>query len=138
LTTLYEQQKTMYETNTHSIPSRVVSLGQPHVRPIPRGKAKAKTEFGAKLHISMVDGYVRMERLDFEAYNEAGDFYKILDGYFERYGSYPERILADRLYRNRQTLQYCKERSIRITGPALGRPPKDEAVTKGKMTNRLV
>ena len=130
LTTLYGQQKTMYETNTHSIPHRIVSLGQPHVRPIPRGKAKAKTEFGAKLHISMVDGYVRMERLDFEAYNEASDFYKIVEGYHERYGCYPERILADRLYRNRQTLQYCKERGIRITGPALGRPPKDAKVTK--------
>lgn len=130
LTTVYEQQRIMYEANTHSMPRRIVSLSQPHVRPIPREKAKAKTEFGAKLHISMVDGYARMERLDFEAYNEAGDFFRIVEGYRRRYGRYPERILADRIYRNRDTLAYCKEYGIRLTGPALGRPPKDATVSK--------
>jgi hypothetical protein len=130
LLTTYGQQKTMHDNNTRSVPCRIVSLSQPHVRPITRGKAKAKTEFGAKLHISMVNGYARMERLDFEAYNEANDFNKIVEGYRERYGCYPERILADRIYRNRKTLQYCKERSIRVTGPALGRPPKDAKVTQ--------
>lgn len=130
ITTVYEQQRIMDEMNTHSIPHRIVSLSQPHVRPIPRGKAKAKTEFGAKLHISMVDGYARLERLDFEAYNEAGDFFKIVEGYRRRYGRYPERILADKLYRNRDTLAWCKERHIRLTGPALGRPPKNAEVSR--------
>lgn len=130
LTTVYEQQRIMYETKTHSIPHRIVSLSQPHVRPIPRGKAKAKTEFGAKLHISMVDGYARIERLDFETYNEAGDFFRIVEGYRRRYGRYPERILADRIYRNRDTLAYSKKHGIRLTGPALGRPPKDTAISR--------
>jgi hypothetical protein len=130
LTTVYEQQRIMHETRTHSIPHRIVSLSQPHVRPIPRGKAKAKTEFGAKLHISLVDGYARMERLDFETYNEASDFFKIVEGYRRRYGRYPERILADRIYRNRDTLAWCKELGIRLTGPALGRPPKDALLSK--------
>lgn len=130
LTSLYEQQRIMYETKTHSIARRIVSISQPHIRPIPRGKAKATTEFGAKLHISMVDGYARMERLDFENYNEAGDFYRIVEGYRSRYGRYPERILADRIYRNRDTLAYCKEHGIRLTGPALGRPPKDASLSR--------
>jgi hypothetical protein len=130
ITTVYEQQRIMHETNTHSMPRRIVSLNQPHVRPIPRGKAKAKTEFGAKLHISMVDGYARMERLDFEAYNEAGDFFRIVEGYRRRYGRYPERILADKIYRNRDTLAWCKEHHIRLTGPALGRPPKSAEISR--------
>lgn len=45
---LYDQQKTMYETNTHSIEDRIVSISQPHIRPIVRGKAGAECEFGAK------------------------------------------------------------------------------------------
>ena len=130
VTTVYEQQRIMYETNTHSIPRRIVSLSQPWVRPIVRGKAHANTEFGAKLHISLVDGYIRIERLGFEPYNEAEDFYRAVEGYRERYGRYPARILADKLYRNRQTLAYCKEHGIRLTGPALGKPPKDQALTK--------
>ena len=38
---LYQQQKTMYETRTHRIDERIVSISQPHVRPIVRGKASA-------------------------------------------------------------------------------------------------
>lgn len=40
-------------------------------------------------------------------------------------GHYPSRILADKIYRNRENLKYCKERGIRLSGPALGRPKKD-------------
>ncbi|MGI6634882.1 MAG: transposase [Christensenellales bacterium] len=35
--------------------------------------------------------------------------------------------MADRAYRTRENLQYCKERGIRMSGPKLGRPPKDKA-----------
>ena len=130
VTTVYEQQRLMYETRTHSIPRRIVSLSQPWVRPIVRGKAHANTEFGAKLHISLSNGYIRIERLDFESYNEAEDLYRAVERYRNRYGHYPQRILADKLYRNRQTLAYCKERNIRLTGPALGKPPKDRALSR--------
>lgn len=47
LRTLYTQQKTMYEEKTHSIPDRIVSISQPYIRPIVRGKASASVEFGA-------------------------------------------------------------------------------------------
>ena len=76
LTTLYEQQLYMYEHRVHSVPDRIISIRQPWVRPIVRGKAHANTEFGAKLHISMVDGYARIERLSFDAFNEATDFFR--------------------------------------------------------------
>ena len=130
VTTVYEQQRLMYETRTHSIPRRIVSLSQPWVRPIVRGQAHANTEFGAKLHISLSNGYIRIERLDFESYNEAEDLYRAVERYRERYGHYPQRILADKLYRNRQTLAYCKQHNIRLTGPALGKPPKNRILTK--------
>lgn len=130
LTAVYEQQRILFETNSHSIPQRIVSLSQPFVRPIVRGKARARTEFGAKLHISLVDGYARIERLSFEPYNEAGDFFHIVDRYRGQYGMYPVRILADKLYRNRETLAFCRENGIRLTGPALGRPPKDRGLSR--------
>ena len=37
--------------------NRIVSIYQPHLRPIVRGKAKAKVEFGAKIGASIVNGY---------------------------------------------------------------------------------
>ena len=48
VTTVYEQQRIMQETHTHRIPGRIVSLFQPWIRPIVRGKAHANTKFGAK------------------------------------------------------------------------------------------
>ena len=123
VTTVCEQQRIMQETHTHQILGRIVSLFQPWIRPIVRGRAHANTEFGAKLHISLSNGYIRIERLDFESYNEAENLYRAVERYRERYGHYPQRILADKIYCNRQTMAYCKERGIRLAGPALGKPP---------------
>ena len=126
ITTLYEQQLYMYENHTHSIENRIVSISQPWIRPIVRGKTHANTEFGAKLHISMVDGYAKIERLSFDAFNEATDFFSAVEGYRKDHGFYPARVLADKIYRNREILSWCKEHNIQMTGPALGRPPKNQ------------
>ena len=78
----------------------------------------------------MLDGYARIERLSFDAFNEAADFFKAVEGYRERYGFYPARVLADKIYRNRETISWCKDRGIQLTGPTLGRPPKDPEQTR--------
>ena len=54
----------------------------------------------------------------------------MIERYKERTGCYPERILADKIYRNRENLSYCAERKIRLSGPAHGRPKKDEICDK--------
>ena len=120
----------MYENRVHTVPDRVVSISQPWVRPIVRGKAHANTEFGAKLHISMVDGYAKIERLSFNAFNEATDFFSAVEGYRQEHGCYPQRILVDKIYRNRETISWCKAQGIQLTGPALGRPAKNAERTK--------
>ena len=51
------QQKEMLAHRTSRVANRIVNIAQPHVRPIVRGKARNKTEFGAKLSASLVDGY---------------------------------------------------------------------------------
>ena len=130
--TIYEQQKYMYDNRTHSVPDRIVSVSQPFVRPILRGKAGKPVEFGAKLDISVVDGWTRLECYSFDAYNEAGNLKAMAERFREREGHYPARILADKLYRNRDNLSYCKEHGIRLSGPALGRPKKGESRDKAQ------
>ena len=56
----------------------------------------------------------------------------MVERFREREGHYPSRILADKIYRNRENLSYCKERGIRLSGPALGRPRKDEIWDKAQ------
>ena len=48
------------------ISDRTVSISQPHVRPIVRGKASAKVEFGAKISVSLIDGISFVDRIAIE------------------------------------------------------------------------
>ena len=123
---LYEQQKYMYDNHTHSVPDRIVSVSQPFIRPIVRGKAGKPVEFGAKLDISVSNGWARLEYWSFDAYNKATKLVETIERYRAREGHYPERVLADKIYRNRENLSYCKLHGIRLSGPALGRPRRDE------------
>src|SRR5699024_6151531 len=106
---------------------RIVSISQPHVRPIVRGKAKAGTEFGAKVSVSLVNGYALMENLDWDNYNEGTTLQESAERYKSRFGHYPEATLADQIYRQRENRQYCQEKGIRRRVPALGRPSKEKA-----------
>ena len=119
---LLAQQTHMYKTKCHRIADRIVNIHQPHVRPIVRGKAGAAVEFGAKVAISLENGYSRIEKMSWDAYNEAGTLIDTIESYKKRNGRYPEAVLADRIYRNRENLAYCKEHGIRLSGPRLGRP----------------
>jgi transposase, IS5 family len=123
---LYRQQREMYSKRSHRVDDRIVSISQPHVRPIVRGKAKANVEFGAKVAISLVNGYALVERLEWDTYNEGNTLQASVEAYYQRYGCYPEAVLADKIYRNRENLRYCKENGIRLSGPQLGRPSKVE------------
>lgn len=98
VTELYRQQQEMFEDKKHRIEDRIVSISQPHVRPIVRGKESAPVEFGAKVAVSKVNEHYRIEK------------YKP--------------------YRNRENLAWCKEHGIRLSGPPLGRPKRDQSIDK--------
>jgi IS5 family transposase len=127
---IYRQQLAMYQKKLHKAEDRIVSLHMPFVRPIVRGKAKAEVEFGAKLAISVVDGYSYMEHLSFDAFNEGTTLITSAENYRQRFGFYPEAIIVDKIYRNRDNLQFCKKNHIRLNGPPLGRPTKDTELLK--------
>lgn len=116
------QQEKMYKAKNHRVTDRIVNLYQPHVRPIVRGKASAAVEFGAKVAISIENGICRIEKLSWDAFNEASILIESVERYKDRHGHYPEAVLADRIYRNRDNLAFCKENNIRLSGPRLGRP----------------
>ena len=121
---IYEQQKYMYDEKTHSVKDRIVNIYQPYVRPIPRGKDKVSTEFGAKISASEVDGMSRVEHISWDNFNESIDLELQTEIFKNTYGHYPELLLADRIYLNRENRKYLKEKGIRIVGKPLGRPTK--------------
>ena len=98
---VYGQQKYMYENKVHSVPDRIVSISQPYIRPIVRGKTAAPVEFGAKLDLSLDEkGMARIDRMAFDAYNESDVLISAVERYRARTGHYLERVLADQIYRN--------------------------------------
>jgi hypothetical protein len=73
VTEVYRQQLSMYEKKEQSIQDRIVSLTQPHIRPIVRGKAGKSVEFGAKMSASCRNGYVFLDRISWDDFNESLD-----------------------------------------------------------------
>ncbi len=122
---LYCQQLEMFENYSNRTDDRIVSITQPHVRPIKRGKAGRNTEFGAKLSLSVVDGFSFADRISWDSYNESTDLIDQIQTYHRRFGFYPESIHADKIYRTRANRNFCKAHGIRLSGPSLGRPPKN-------------
>ena len=123
---VYRQQKEMYDSGRHECADRIVSLRQPHVRCIMRGKAGRPYEFGQKLHFSVVNGYTFIEDQEWNNYNEGIRLIAASERYRGRFGTYPAAILADTIYRNRENRKFCRDNGIRLSGPRLGRPRKDE------------
>ena len=131
---LYEQQQYMYDNKVHKVENRIVSISQPWVRPIVRGKVKAPVEFGAKLDLSIdAEGYARIENISFDAYNESTCLQDAVNAYYERTGYYPKRVLADQIYRTRDNRAFCQKHGIRLSGPKLGRPSKTTTKTEKKI-----
>jgi hypothetical protein len=136
---LCRQQLWMYENNSHKIADRIVSISQPYVRPILRGKAKSNVEFGAKISVSLVNGFSFVDRISWDSYNESGDLESQIESYRYRFGFYPQSVHADQIYRTRRNHRYCKERGIRLSGPPLGRPKKltEETACELKAQRRI-
>ena len=124
---VYRQQLHLYRTRDRSIPDRIVSVSQPHVRPIVRGKASAPTEFGANISVSLIGEYASLDRLSWDAYYEGADLPLQAESFRTRTGHYPAVVYADKAYTTRANRAWCNERGIRLAGIPPGRPPTDPA-----------
>lgn len=133
---LYRQHKHMYDERVHRVDNRIVSLGQPHVRPIVRGKANANVEFGAKLNVALHDGMAWLDHLSWEAHNEGEWLLHHVERYKKHYGHYPEAVNVDGIYCTRANRAALKPLGIRIIGKPLGRPTAESLTAKAKHAKR--
>jgi hypothetical protein len=120
--TLYDQQWYMFSERIHSVEHRIVSIHQPHVRPIVRGKTNANVEFGAKIQVSMMNGYAFLDDLSWDAFNEGTRLMSSVEKYKSRFGYYPAEVLVDKIYCTRSNRAALKEKRIALRAKPLGRP----------------
>lgn len=73
-----------------------------------------------------------MERLSWNVYNESESLIPVIEAYKSRNRFCPKRILVDKIYRNRQNVNYCKQCDISIIGPYLGKPKKNKSKEERK------
>ena len=88
---------------------------------------------------SSFEGYVFLDRISWNNFNESGDFQAQVEAFKEFTGQYPESVHVvsealeeDRIYRTLDNRAWCKERGIRMSGPPLGRPPAHVSKEKKK------
>jgi len=134
----------MYEEEKNRIDHRIVSINQPHIRPIVRGKTGSAVEFGGKISISVYENYVFLDKLSWDNFNESTHLREQVKKYYQLMGYYPIIIHVDAIYKTRANRAYCKEKGIKMNGPALGRPKKNlikeekkEARENEKVRNRV-
>jgi IS5 family transposase len=126
---LYRQQQEMYDAQSQRVNDRIVNLSKPHVRPIIRGKAGRNTEFGAKISISDDNGFVDLDRISWDNYNESSDLIKRVEQYKEDRGYYPERVCADKIYMTVQNKQFCALHGIRLSGHGRSKKTQERCET---------
>lgn len=127
---VYRQQQEMYDEKKHTISSRIISISQPHVRSIKRNKTGAKWEFGAKISVGIVDGLTTIYRIGWDNFNESLDLQGQIKEHHRTHGCWPESVHADKIYRTRLNMKFCKKHGIRFSGQKLGRPFEDVALLK--------
>ena len=120
--TLYDQQMEMYINKVHSVAHRITNIHQPHIRPIVRGKTTAKVEFGAKIQVSLMQGYAVLDEVSWESFNEGTRLIDSVEHYKKLFGYYPKEVFADKIYCTRSNRSQLKEKGIDLIAKPLGRP----------------
>ena len=121
-------------TKVRRCDDRIVSISQPYVRPIVRGKQSKPVEFGAKLSVSLNgQGLARVDYLRWDAFHEGLDLQSQLEDYRRRYGYYPQKVLADPIYGTHANRRYLKSKGILFAGKPLGRPNKVTAANRQRV-----
>ena len=130
--TLNAQQRKMYDEKSNHCADRIVSIDQPWVRPIVRGKSGKKVEFGTKMGVVHADGFAKAETLSWDAYNESADLIPHVEAYKKLRGHYPELVQVDKIYGTNKNRKWCQERGIRMTVSKKGKKPELSKYQKRK------
>ena len=117
ITKMYRQQKNHFQSKDcrESIKDSIVSISQPYVRPIVRGKEVKSVEFGAKVNNILVDGISFIEKLSFNAFNEGTRLIHCLKMHKRLFGVEAKKVGGDTGYAGTENRDYCKANGIQTS-----------------------
>lgn len=108
---VYRQQKYMFDNKTNTVANRIVSLFKHYIRPIKRGKENKPVEFGAKAAISQVDGISLIDKLSFDAFNEAKELKSSIVKHEQRFEAC-RQVGIDAIYGTNENRKFMKSKGI--------------------------
>jgi len=108
---VYRQQKYMFDHHTNIVAHRIVSLFKYYIRPIKRGKENKPVEFGAKAAISQVGGLNLIDKLSFDAFNEAKELKASILKHQQRFQAC-RQVGIDAIYGTNENRKFMKGKGI--------------------------
>lgn len=132
---IYRQQREMHSKGVNRCEDRIVSISQPYIRPIVRGKVDTPVEFGPKFTVILQNGFAKIDRFSWDAYNESEDLIPAVEKYYKQKGYYPESVNADTIFGTQSNRRYLQLKGIKYIGKALGRPRKVTAENKKELAS---
>ena len=129
--TLYGQQYYLFHKKTTSVKDRIVSLSQPHIRPIIRGKENKPLEFGIKAHIMQVGGISIIEHHSFDPFNETTRLKNTVYKHHTLFGKCTH-LAADGIYPTNRNRNYCSAKKIQTNFITKGRKKRDKVLDQIK------
>jgi len=107
---ILDQQKDLY--HCQEVKDRIVSVHQPHIRPMVRGKYPVNVEFGPKVLLNLYDDYLWLEDIQFNNVSDTQLLDCAIDGYQTRRGHIPSQLAADRGFWSKDNAKKARERGI--------------------------
>jgi len=123
---VYTQQEGLF-TRGEKIENRIVSLSKAYIRPIVRGKATKRVEFGAKVNKLQIDGIDIIEKISFDNFNEGTCYESSIEKAEELTGKKVKFTGADAIYATNKNRTYASKRKIQTDFTRKGRAGKNEA-----------
>jgi hypothetical protein len=108
---IIEQQKNIYKRLP--VKERIVSVHQPHLRPMVRGKYPVEVEFGPKILLNLKNNFLFLEHLCFNNTSDSQLLSNSLNGYQERFGNTPTQLAADRGFWSKDNYRLAKDLKIK-------------------------
>lgn len=108
---IVEQQKDIYKKLP--VKERVVSVHQPHLRPMVRGKYPVEVEFGPKILLNLKNNFLFLEHLSFNNTSDSQLLDLSLKGYQERFGNTPTQLAADRGFWSKDNYRLAEDLKIK-------------------------
>jgi len=117
------------------VKERIVSIHKPHIRPMVRGKYPVEVEFGPKVLLSLKNGFLFLEDLQFNNVSDTQLLDTAIQGYKERFGKLPTQLSADRGFWSSDN--YCLAQGYGISKIAIENKGKSSYLKNKPFRERL-